>query len=130
MVNCVADKVRQRVADRFDQRFVEFRFATVSLETNLLAASLSRVVHQPWKAVPDIANRLQPRLHHIFLQLGGDQIELPARVLKCGIFVLLAVLQDLIAGQDDLAGDAHQLVEQVDMDADRSVVDGRRVECG
>ena len=71
---------------------------------------------------PDVADRLHPRLHDAFLQLGGDEVQALGRADEAlRRSWLAAVLQDLVAGQDELADEVHQLVEQTDVDADVGV---------
>src|SRR5262249_23311989 len=123
VVDRVAHEVGQRVADGLQLGVVQLGLAPLRLQADVPAAGHAGAVHQPREPVPDVGERLQPGLHDVLLQLGGDQVELPAGVLEGGVAVLQAVLQDLVAGQDDLAGDGHQPVQQIDVDPHRGVVD-------
>src|SRR5262249_3503763 len=82
VVDGVANEVCQRIADRFDQRLVQLRLTSLRFQTHLLAVGESGVMDEAREPIPDIAEWLEPRLHDVFLQLGGDQIELATRVLK------------------------------------------------
>ena len=46
--------------------------APCSIELDLLAELAREVAHQARQLVPGVADRLHARLHHAFLQLGGD----------------------------------------------------------
>ena len=130
VVDGVANQMRQRVADGFDQGLVQFGLAAFGFQMDFLAAGLRGVAHQAREAIPDIADRLQPRLHDGFLQFRGYQIELATGVQECWIILLLAVLQDLIARQNDFSGNRHQFIEQIDVDPNRGIVDRRTVRRG
>ena len=56
-----------------------------------------------------------------FLQLGGDQVEPLGGGLEVRVVLGRLELEDLVAGQDELADQVHQLVEPLHVDADRRV---------
>ena len=66
-----------------------------------------------------MADRLHARLHDGFAQIGGDHIEAAAEQREIGVGV--GGLQDLVAGEDQLADQVHHAVEQLDVDAQRGV---------
>jgi hypothetical protein len=73
--------------------------------------------------LPGIADRLHPRLHHAFLQFGGDVGKALQRHLELGVLVAAGDFQELVAGQHQLGDHGHQMFERVDVDADRLVGD-------
>ena len=84
-----------------------------------LPQATRQVADDARELAPDVADRLHPGLHHPLLQLGGDQVEPlrrsprnPASSLRGG------ELEDLVAGEHQLADEVHQLVEQADVDPD------------
>ena len=68
---------------------------------------------------PGVADRLHARLHHAFLQLGGDVRQPLQRHRVVGVVLAPGDLQQLVAGQHELADHRHQVLEHIDVDADR-----------
>ena len=88
-----------------------------------LPSSPREVAHDAGQLLPGVADRLHPRLHDAFLQLGGDVGEPLQRHLELGVLVAAGDLQKLVAGQHQLGDHGHQMFERVDVDADRLVGD-------
>ena len=88
-----------------------------------LPSSPREVAHDARQLLPGIADRLHPRLHDAFLQLGGDVGEPLQRHLELGVLVAAGDLQQLVAGQHQLGDHGHQMFQRVDIDADRLVGD-------
>jgi hypothetical protein len=118
VVDGVADQVGQRVADRFEQGLVEFRVAPDHLQSSRLSARCGEVANDPRELVPHILDRLHTCLHHVLLQLTGDQIESLAGGDERRVLLRLGVAQDLIARQHEFADAVHQVVEQRHVDSD------------
>src|SRR5229473_3312191 len=81
------------------------------------------VEHDSRQLLPGIADRLHPRLHDTFLQLGGDVRQPLQRHLEFGILVAPGDLQELIAGQNQLRHHRHQMFQRIHIDPDRLVGD-------
>jgi hypothetical protein len=118
VVDRVADEVGQRILDRLEERLVDLGVLAVHLEAGLLAARQREIAHDARELVPDVLDGLHARLHHALLQLGRDQVEALRRGRELGVAGALGELQDLVAGEHELADQVHQVVEQADVDAD------------
>ena len=123
VVGRVAHHVDQRVLDQIEHLPVELGLGAVHLEFDRLAELGGEVAHDPRQLLPRIADRLHARLHHAFLQLGGDVREPLQRRLEFGILVPPADLEQLVAREHQLRDHGHQVLERVDMHADRLVRD-------
>ena len=112
MVDRVPNNVRQRILDRFQDRFVEFRVGTFHLDNDFLAATLSQIPDNARKFAPGIPDRLHASLHDPFLQLGRYQVQALRSRNQSRIRCRLAELQDLISCQDEFTYKIHQAVQQ------------------
>ena len=122
----VANQVHERVFDGLDDGAVEFGVGAVHLQANLLAEAHRHVAHHARQLVPDHADGLHARLHDALLQLGGDQVQALRSGVESRIFPLGVELEDLVAGQHQLADQVHQLVQQPHADADIGIGHGGR----
>src|ERR1700744_5433781 len=118
VIDGISNDVRGRIFDRLDDGLVEFGFFAFHLDAHLFAAHRSDVAHGARKFAPDVADGLHARLHHAFLQFGGDEVEALAGREQTGVFGGVRELENLVAGEDKFADEIHQLVEQRDVDAD------------
>ena len=123
MVGGVADHVGQRILDQIEHLAVELGIGAVHFELDRLAELGRQVAHDPRQLLPGIADRLHARLQHAFLQLGGDVREPLQRRLELGILVAAHDLDQLIAREHQLRDHGHQVLERVDVHADRLVGD-------
>ncbi len=88
MVERVAHHVRERVADGFHQRQVEFGFLALETQTRALAGELGQVAHAAREAPEGRADRHQARLEHDLVQLarqalgGLEGLERPGFALR------------------------------------------------
>ncbi len=114
----VAHQMRQRVLDRLHDGAVKLGVGPLHVELNLLAAGMGQVAHQARHHAPGHADRLHARLHHPFLELGGDQIQPLRGAGERRVVGGPRKLQNLVARQHQLAYLVHQAVEQFDVDAD------------
>ena len=123
VIGRVAHHMGQRILDQVEHLAVEFGVGAVHLQFDLLAEFAGQVAHDPRQLLPGIADRLHPRLHDAFLQLGGDVGQPLQRHLELGILVAPGDLQQLIAGQNQLRHHRHQMFQRVHIDPDRLVGD-------
>ena len=113
----------QGILDQVEHLAVEFGVGAVHLQFDLLAEFAGQVAHDPRQLLPGIADRLHPRLHDAFLQLGGDVGQPLQRHLELGILVAPRDLQQLVARQNQFRHHRHQMFQRVHIDADRLVGD-------
>ncbi|MEZ5284151.1 MAG: hypothetical protein R2712_04940 [Vicinamibacterales bacterium] len=121
VIHGVPHDVGQRILDGLDDGLVEVRLLAFHVHPHLLAAGGGQVAHDARELAPDVADRLHARLHDAFLQLGGHQVEAPRGADERGVGLRGRELDDLVAGQDELPDQVHQLVEQADVHAQRRV---------
>ena len=125
VVGGVAHHVGERILDQVEHLAVELGLRADHLQLDLLAKFVGEVAHDARQLLPGIADRLHARLHHAFLQLGGDVGQPLQRHLELGILVAADDLQELVAGQHQLRHHGHQVFEHLDIDADALVLDHR-----
>ena len=113
----------QRILDQVEHLAVELGVGAVHLQFDLLAEFAREVAHDARQLLPGVADRLHPRLHDAFLQLGGDVGQPLQRHLELGVLVAPGDLQQLIAGQHQLRHHRHQMFQRIHIDADRLVGD-------
>ena len=87
VVGGVAHHVGERILDQVEHLAVELGVGAVHLQFDLLAEFAREVAHDARQLLPGIADRLHPRLHDAFLQLGGDVGEPLQRHLELGVLV-------------------------------------------
>ena len=121
VIGAVAHQVGERILDQIEHLAVELGIGAAHLELDVLAELGAEIAHDARQLLPRIADRLHARLHHAFLQLGGDVGQPLQRHLEIGIFVAADDLEQLVAGQHQFRDRGHQMIERVDIDADRMV---------
>ena len=119
VVGGIAHHVGERILDQVEHLAVELGLGAVHFELDLLAELVGEIAHDARQLLPGIADRLHARLHHAFLQLGGDVGQALQRRLEFGILLPARDLQELIAGEHQLRHHGHQVLERVDGDTDR-----------
>jgi hypothetical protein len=107
--------MRERILDQFEHLAVELGLGAVHFELDLLAEFGGKVAHDARQLLPGIADRLHARLHHAFLQLGGDVRQPLQRHLEVGILVAADDLEKLVAGEHEFGNRGHEVIERVDM---------------
>src|SRR5882757_10484200 len=121
MVDTVADQVYERIANLFEDGFVELRLLTCELQLDLFAQALREIAHHPWEAAEYHVDGQHAYAHYAFLQLAHVAFELRearAELLGGGAFELGAKLTQHRLGDDELAHGVHQLVDLLDTDTD------------
>ena len=121
VIGAVAHQVRERILDQIEHLAVELGIGAAHRKLDVLAELGAQVAHHARQFLPRIADRLHARLHHAFLQLGGDVGEPLQRHLEIGLLVAADDLEELIAGQHQFRDGGHQMIERVDIDTDRMV---------
>ena len=119
VIGRVAHHVGERVLDDVEHLAVEFGLGARHHEVDALAEFGREVAHDAGQLLPRIADRLHARLHHAFLQLGRDVAEALERDLVAGILVAAGDLEELVAGQHQFRDHRHQVLDGVDVHADR-----------
>src|SRR5215470_13240206 len=102
VVDGVPDEVREGILDRFEERAVELGLLALELDADLLAAGEREVAHVARQLGEDVADRLHARLHHAFLEVGGDEVQALRGGEEGGGALRARVLDDLVAGEDEL----------------------------
>lgn len=97
MIDGVTDEVREWIADRFDDRLIDFHFFSFDLQLAFFAELRAEIAYDPRKLAEDITNRLHTRLHDRFLQIACHTVELAGRCLQSRTFVRCDRLQQLVA---------------------------------
>ncbi len=121
MIGAIANEMRERVLDQFQDLTIELGIGAAHFELDVLAELGAQIAHDARQLLPRIADRLHARLHHAFLKFGGDVRETLQRHLEVGILVSPHDLEQLIAREHQLRDRRHQMIERVDIDPDRVV---------
>ena len=121
-LNAVVDRVAQSVGewvlDGFEQALVEARFHPGQLDPDDALAGLRQVTNHSGELLEQDADRLHARFHNALAEVRRDGIQAPAELGNAGRFE--GGLQDLVAGEDELADQVHHAVQKVHFDADRA----------
>ncbi len=118
MVGGVADHVGERVFDLLKDLAVELGIAAHHVELDLLIELERQLAHQPRQLLPGVGNRLHAGPHDAFLQLGGDMGQALQRRLELAFAGAPHELEQLVAGEHQLAHRGHQMLERIDADPD------------
>ncbi len=118
VIGAIAHHVGERIFDQLEHLAIELGFGAVRIELDVLAELGRKIADDPRQLLPRIADRLHARLHHAFLQLGGDVRQPLQRHLEIGILVAADDFEQLVAGQHQLRNRIHQMVEGLHLDAD------------
>jgi hypothetical protein len=124
VVDGVADGVGEGIANGFEQALIEFGLLAFHFEVDTLFEVQGEIAHQAGEAREEMADRLHARFHDGFAQIGGDHIEAAAEQGEIGVGA--GGLENLVAGQDQLADQVHHAVEQFDVHAQGGVGGARR----
>ena len=116
VIERVTDGVREGILDGFKKAFVELCILTLYLEANAATERLGEVADDARHFGEDVGDRLHAGLHDIFAQVGGDHIEAAREQSHVGIGG--GGLEDLVAGEHELADQVHHAVEEDDVDAE------------
>ena len=100
---------------------VEFGVRAVHLQIDFFAEFVRQIAHDARQLRPRIADRLHARLHHAFLQFGGNIRQPLQRRLEFAVVVVANHLQQLVARQHQFADHHDQIFDHIDVDADRLV---------
>ena len=135
----------ERILDGLEQALVQLGLLALHLQAHAAAQRLREIAHDARHLGKDVRDRLHARLHHALAQIGRDHIQ-PAR--KQGhVGIGRGGLQNLVAGQHQLAHQIHHPVQQRHIHAQRAfrgaswlrglrgfggirAVFDRRIECG
>ena len=119
VIGRIAQHMRERVLDQVKHLTVQFGLGALQFQLDLLAEFVAQVAHDAREFLPCVADRLHARLHHAFLQLGGDIRQPLQRRLEFRIVVAAHDFEQLVAGQHQFRHHGHQLFERIDGHPDR-----------
>ena len=127
VVHRVPQQVDQRVAQRLQDRAVQFGVPADGLKADFFAGLLRQVAHHARQALEDAVDGQHPRLHDLVLKLGRDAGDAMGRFQKLGRFLVARVAPvqagadpvDLRALDDQLAHQVQQGVQPGDFHPDR-----------
>ena len=125
MVDGVADEVRERVADRLDERTIELGVGPVDLERHLLPAGHGEIADDPRKLAEHVLDRLHPRLHRRRLERRGDGVDAVHDLEELGVIVppggrrVADGRLELVAGKNELADELDERPQEAEVDTDR-----------
>jgi len=117
VVHGVADQMRQRIADGFQNGFVQLHFLPFQHQLALLAQGSAQVADHPGKAAEDRTDHLEAGLHDRLLEFGGYLVDPRNGRAKAAMLVAGRPLQQLITGQDQFARQVHKPVQHLNGDA-------------
>ena len=115
VIHAVTQQMGHWIFNRLNDRAIQFRLRTFGLQSDLLSAQLSKITHRSGQFAPERINRLDARLHHAVLQLGGDVVEPVASRLHRNGLQRSGELNDLVAGEHEFTDQIHQAVQQFDV---------------
>ncbi len=125
VIDGVADDVRQRILDGLDDRLVELGLLAEHLDAG---RPCRHAVARSRTTRGNLLQMLSIGCMRVFMtpSCSSDVTRFKRCVAPANVGIELdgAELQDLIAGQHELADQVHQLVEQADVDAQRGFGDG------
>ncbi len=113
--------MRERIFDQIQNLAVQLGIGALHLEVDLLPELVGEVAHDAWQLLPGITNRLHARLHHAFLQFGGDVRQPLQRRFEFRFLVTAHDFKQLVAGKHQLGNHGHQMFERVDRYANRLI---------
>ena len=123
MVERVSYEVGQRIAYRFNDRFVQFDVFAFYYKLSFLTSFLAEIPDQPVEFVEDYPDGLHACGHYRFLEFSGYQVY-SLHGLFYNVEILSAgTLEELVSCQYQFSGEAHQLVEQCHVDPDAAGID-------
>ncbi len=100
VVGGIAHHVGERIADELEHLPVELGLLADHVQVDLLAELVREVAHQPRQLGPGVPDRLHPRHHHAFLQLGGHLVEALERAHELAVRSAAQDLEKLIAREN------------------------------
>ena len=125
VVGRVPHHVGEGIPDMLQDLPVELGVAAIEHELDVLAQIVGEIADETRQPRPGIADGLQPGPHHRLLQLGGDPVEALDGVGEIAIGCVPGRLQELVAGEDELAHEGHQGLQVIE--ADTESVSGSRL---
>ena len=123
VIGGVAHHVSERILDQVEYLAIELGVGAMHLQFDLLSEFAGEIAYDARQLLPGIADRLHPRLHHAFLELGGDVGKPLERHLEFSILVAAGDFQKLISGQNQLRHHRHQMFQRIHVHPDRLVGD-------
>ena len=117
VVDRVANQMRERITDAFDERAVEFRISPVDRELNLLPTVDCEVTNRPRKSAEDMVHRLHAGLDGRLLKGVRHRVD-PLGDGEHGRVVGLDA-PELVAGQHEFADEIKDRGQEIDVHPDR-----------
>ena len=121
MIRRIAHHVGERILDQIQNLTVELGIGALHLEIDLLPELVGKITYDARQLLPGITDRLHARLHHAFLQFGGDVRQPLQRRFEFRFLVATHDFKQLVAGKHQLGNHGHQLFESVDCYTNRLI---------
>ena len=112
VIGGIADHVGQRILDHLQNLAVQLGFGALHDQFDLLAGFHRQIADDARQLVPGIADRLHAHARDAVLQVGGDVAEALQRNLEIIVLLRALHLQQLVAGQHQLADQRHQIFDR------------------
>ena len=109
----------QRILDGLEKTFVELGFLALGDKAHLAVQSVGKIPDDAGKLRENVGHRLHACLHDRFAKVGGNHIEAAGKQRQIG--VMGGRLEDLVAGENELANEVHHAIEEDDIDPQRGV---------
>ncbi len=118
VIGAVADHMRERIADEFDELPVELRIGAGRSQLDFLPDVVRQFPHQPRQIREQPPDRLHPGPHHGVLQIARQRRQSLQRRLDRILGETSRDLQQLVAGEHQFGDQCHDPLERTDTDPD------------
>jgi hypothetical protein len=116
MIYRVAQRVGQRVFNRFDKTAVQSRLLPCEFNADRFRADFGEIAHHARKALEQLRQGQHSRLHHSLPQFLGQTVQTFRSLRRSDI--VSPLVEDLVPGQDQFAHQMYHPVEDLNIDPD------------
>jgi len=114
--------VHERIAERLDDVFVDFRFTAEDFEFGILAELAGEVADHPRKTLKGFVHRDHAHTHGRFAKPFRQAVEVFGEMVEVGVVLLGGLGFNTRFQGDELAGQVEKGVDLVALHADRFLV--------